>query len=377
MASNTMPPTQIFAGIGSRQTARTMFRLQARVGMALTIMGWGFRSGAAHGSDEAYELGVDLALHVMGRDDAARVKSVYIPWDGFRGRTTREPGVLKPSMTAAMELTGQYHPNWANLSTNAKRLMGRNAFQVLGESLNRRVDRVMCYTEDGAQNTQETSYKTGGTGQAIRIASDYGAPVVNFGRPEQRQTVEAWLADFDQKLEQKGMPSTMTAVHSLLDQYMTLPSREGNLVTLADQGEFDVIIHGCNCFNTMGSGVARAIADRWPQASEVDNMTNRGDKHKMGDYTSVYVDTEAGAGALQIINGYTQFRYGNDPDVCYVNYEMVRRLFQKLHPELIGRRVGIPMMGAGLANGEWYVIERLIKEAAVELDITVVVLNNS
>ena len=36
---------------------------------------------------------------------------------------------------------------------------------------------------------------------------------------------------------------------------------KGNLVTLALAGEFDVIIHGCNCFNTMGSGVAKDIGD--------------------------------------------------------------------------------------------------------------------
>ncbi len=30
----------------------------------------------------------------------------------------------------------------------------------------------------------------------------------------------------------------------------------GNLITLGLAGDFEVIIHGCNCFNTMGSGVA-------------------------------------------------------------------------------------------------------------------------
>lgn len=28
----------------------------------------------------------------------------------------------------------------------------------------------------------------------------------------------------------------------------------GNLIQLADQGNFDVIIHGCNAFTTMGGG---------------------------------------------------------------------------------------------------------------------------
>lgn len=28
----------------------------------------------------------------------------------------------------------------------------------------------------------------------------------------------------------------------------------GDLLKLADDGQFDVIVHGCNCFNTMGAG---------------------------------------------------------------------------------------------------------------------------
>lgn len=368
---------KIFAGIGSRQTAKVMFRLQARVGMALTLSGWGFRSGAAHGSDEGYELGVDLALHILVDIDPSARKSIYIPWEGFRGRTTREAGVKLPSMKEAIALTSKYHAGWGRLGQGAQRLMARNAFQVLGEHLNHPADRIMCYTSDGASTASQTSFKTGGTGQAIRIAGDYQAPVVNLGNPEQRQQVEAWLDNFDMKLAEKGMATTRDAINAVLDQYMTLPCVTGNLVTLADQGRFDAIIHGCNCHNTMGSGVAKAIVDRWPQALEVDGMTHKGDKHKLGNYTSVHVDTQAGTGALQIINGYTQLYYGNDPEVCYVDYDKLRLLFRDLTPELIGKRVGIPMIGAGLANGEWYVIERLIKEAAKEVDLTVVVLDTN
>jgi len=29
---------------------------------------------------------------------------------------------------------------------------------------------------------------------------------------------------------------------------------QGNLIHLAQDGEFDLIVHGCNCFCTMGAG---------------------------------------------------------------------------------------------------------------------------
>ena len=31
---------------------------------------------------------------------------------------------------------------------------------------------------------------------------------------------------------------------------------KGNIFDLAEQGEFDVVVHGCNCFCTMGKGIA-------------------------------------------------------------------------------------------------------------------------
>ena len=31
---------------------------------------------------------------------------------------------------------------------------------------------------------------------------------------------------------------------------------KGDLIKSAKEGQFDVIIHGCNCFNTMGAGIA-------------------------------------------------------------------------------------------------------------------------
>ena len=33
----------------------------------------------------------------------------------------------------------------------------------------------------------------------------------------------------------------------------------GDLIKLAQDGVFDVIIHGCNCQNTMGAGIAKTV----------------------------------------------------------------------------------------------------------------------
>ena len=55
-----------------------------------------------------------------------------------------------------------------------------------------------------------------------------------------------------------------------------LKHTKGNLIDLAEQGEFDVIVHGCNCQNTMGSGIAKEIKERYPLAYRADsNMHSR------------------------------------------------------------------------------------------------------
>ena len=57
---------------------------------------------------------------------------------------------------------------------------------------------------------------------------------------------------------------------------------KGDLVKLAIKGEFDLIIHGCNCFCTMGAGIAKTIKQKFPEAYEADLKTEKGDKAKLG-----------------------------------------------------------------------------------------------
>jgi len=37
----------------------------------------------------------------------------------------------------------------------------------------------------------------------------------------------------------------------------------GDLIALAKAGEFEVIVHGCNCFCTIGAGIRAAHSVRW------------------------------------------------------------------------------------------------------------------
>ena len=69
---------------------------------------------------------------------------------------------------------------------------------------------------------------------------------------------------------------------------MTLKHTKGNLLDLAEAGDFDIIVQGCNCFCAMGSGIAKEIRNRYPEAWQVDYDTEMGDMFKLGTFTSAH-----------------------------------------------------------------------------------------
>jgi O-acetyl-ADP-ribose deacetylase (regulator of RNase III) len=76
----------------------------------------------------------------------------------------------------------------------------------------------------------------------------------------------------------------------------------GNLITLALEGTFDVIAHGCNCFCTMGAGIAPQMArtfkcDTYSLEDDHYDKSNKGNFNKMGqiEFRDFLVSTMSGA----------------------------------------------------------------------------------
>jgi len=142
---------------------------------------------------------------------------------------------------------------------------------------------------------------------------------------------------------------------------------KGDLLKLAEEGMFDAIIHGCNCLCNMGSGIAKTIKKLYPQAYAADCETIKGDKNKLGGYTYSLVGENK---QITLINAYTQYAYSRDK--VDVDYEAVRKVFEKIKQDFSGKRIGYPLIGAGLAGGDWEVIEAIINEELVGEDHTLV-----
>lgn len=145
---------------------------------------------------------------------------------------------------------------------------------------------------------------------------------------------------------------------------------EGDLLKLAMDGRFDVIVHGCNCFCEMGAGIAKPIAAAFPEALAADRATEPGDAGKLGTLT--VSEVERGGRRIAIVNAYTQFDYRGGGR--QVDYEAVSSCFEEVARRYPEARIGYPMIGAGLAGGEWDEIAPRIDRALEGRDHALVVL---
>jgi len=140
---------------------------------------------------------------------------------------------------------------------------------------------------------------------------------------------------------------------------------KGDLVALAKEGCFDMIVHGANCWNSMSGGIAATIAKDFPSAKNVDTHSLAGDYNKLGNY-SVGVVNSYGPTFL-VINAYTQYQPGKD-----ARLNAIITVFDKLNYEFKGNTVGIPLIGCGIGGLSWWRVKRVIKKAAPDLNIIAV-----
>lgn len=156
---------KFYAGIGSRETPENVLLVMELIAAKMCEKGWILRSGGAPGADTAFENGLQISNNPYQ-------KEIYLPWRGFNGRTDTHKtfyGVCQE----ALEIAEKFHPNWPACSDAAKKLHARNAYQILGKSLDTPSDLVICWTKDGSGK--------GGTGQALRMAKHYGIRIHDLG----------------------------------------------------------------------------------------------------------------------------------------------------------------------------------------------------
>ena len=142
---------------------------------------------------------------------------------------------------------------------------------------------------------------------------------------------------------------------------------KGDLINLAKKGEFDTIMHGCNCFANMGGGIAYLVAKNFPEAEQADSKTLKGDIDKLGKFSMALVNNDK----LDIINIYSQYFYGFRNEKPPIDYNALENSLKSLN--LKEQKIGIPLIGYGLAGGNLIPILEIFFNELDKHDTTIVV----
>lgn len=140
-------------------------------------------------------------------------------------------------------------------------------------------------------------------------------------------------------------------------------SLSGDVIKAFKTDEYDLFVHGCNCFCNFGAGLAVDVRKNFPSSFKADQSTKYGDKSKLGTYS--FAETKHGI----VINAYTQFSYGSGKRNA--DYDAIQSVFSSLNEQYSGSIICIPKIGCGLAKGDWRTVKKLINEVTPNLDIDV------
>ena len=187
-----------YTGVGSRDTPQNILHMMSQIGEYMAHGGYCLLSGGATGADQAFEIGCDK---VKGE------KQIFLPWDGFGYDRHKDIGwahwidndtIFNGVDDRAMKIAEEFHPKWHMVGQAGRKMMARNTYQVLSTaSISSKSSLLVCWTPDGA--IDQTTIKTGGTGQAIRVARAYGVKVWNLQRQDHVDTIMTKVIDHQNK----------------------------------------------------------------------------------------------------------------------------------------------------------------------------------
>lgn len=172
LPSKGTTPTMRYTGIGSRETPKGVLSQMAELAKELEVKGYTVLTGDADGADAAF------------RNNASK-KEVF---------------TAKSANPRSIKIAREVHPNPYALDRSKNpvyvwKLMARNTNQVFGGNLDSPVDFVLAWTPDGLEDGSNRTQLSGGTGQAIDMASRKGIPVINMYNEGWREKLDAILSN--------------------------------------------------------------------------------------------------------------------------------------------------------------------------------------
>lgn len=150
---------------------------------------------------------------------------------------------------------------------------------------------------------------------------------------------------------------------------------KGDLIEMFNWGDLDVIAHGCNCYATFGAGIALTIGKTFPEAKDADLYQDLPEgEPRLGKFTSADIILESFDVGM-IYNLYTQLNPGRD-----FRMSAFKKAIKAMREDLENQynedphdiKIGFPLIGCGIAGGDWKKVRKVIQEEFKDFDVTVV-----
>jgi O-acetyl-ADP-ribose deacetylase (regulator of RNase III) len=128
--------------------------------------------------------------------------------------------------------------------------------------------------------------------------------------------------------------------------------------------DVDVICHGANAKGRMGSGVAKIVRERYPEAYNAYIREYRDRGLYLG--RNIYVKINS---AFWVVNMITQEEYGYDGR-AYASYDAIKECFERLFKfmDSMGlKKVACPRIGSGLGGLNYLKIKEILDEITPEV----------
>lgn len=146
---------------------------------------------------------------------------------------------------------------------------------------------------------------------------------------------------------------------------MLIKEINGNLL----DSHAEIIIHQVNCQGVMGSGVAKAIKEKWPVVFFKYKKFVDDNNDVLGTVLPVMVTEQQ-----RVLNLFSQFNYGYDGQ-RYTSYDAVDTCLKKVAKYCSDNGVktlAMPYnMACGRGGANWNIIMEMVKQHFSDLDITI------
>lgn len=128
---------------------------------------------------------------------------------------------------------------------------------------------------------------------------------------------------------------------------------KGDLLELFEKGEVRTIAHGANCFRIMGAGIAKQIADKYPEVLRADKEFVNNPILKLGRYSVCSVEEG------KIYNLYTQLEPGPNFELAALK-SALDELSREVRYYRTTLKLAVPQIGAGIGGGDWDYIKMIL-----------------